>query len=488
MFYVENEMLHTPHNFISGVVSIAPSNLSEEMAEISPKSGVSDEFLAHLLHKNKIPYYKEAVLARIIDESGNDAAYEDYKGIFIDRDTGEFKILSGRFPDKKAMIRQYGEEGKDYIVRKVFEKPVFDWIIQHAENTLDSYLMLSTAMSKWKNSEILKKYYFQIIEEMPELFPGARGNSEIDKDDTKDRNESVELQEKDATNELSDEEVELKIGNEKNYNGVIFFKDKNNNYINNPFDTEEKLTIPTYFKSVDSIKGYNQFINGQVQAVFEQFPNIEEQTQNIEIKFKSKSGHEQQKPILLSKEDIIHGKDFTKSITGYNLGDTSQGKIAFNGIHRVNKDANLECRIYPVTKDGKKISSGKSSTLVSINVDEDESLNDKQVMLKAWTIYNGVDTKEQEAVFGFVLDLNLNNEYNQTMLQNYIKKYPKLQKTLVQDGDGRVQLFMSKDKLIKNNNTYYNLRYNPNSELAQNQITPWTAWKMGNTQQRNYNK
>ena len=149
------------------------------MLSVIPLENHTEQEIKEILAKNHIPYYSEFTEISVLGESGNDEADESYKGIFIDRDTGDFKILSGRFPDKKAMIKKYGVKGKGYITRKVFEKPVFDWISKNAENTLDSYLMFSTALSKWKNNSMLDKYYIKIMNEMPQLFKDVRNADDI---------------------------------------------------------------------------------------------------------------------------------------------------------------------------------------------------------------------------------------------------------------------------------------------------------------------
>ena len=168
------------------------------MLGLYPTNEHSEEEIIEQLKKYKIPYYTEVTEAVVLSESGNDEADEAYKGIFIDRKTGDFKILTGRFPDKKAMINKYGTLGKDYIARKVFEKPVFDWILNNAKSSLDSYLMFSTAFSKWRHNSILDKYYIKLINDMPQLFKNVRAQDKIggaNSSPKKSADESVEMDE-----------------------------------------------------------------------------------------------------------------------------------------------------------------------------------------------------------------------------------------------------------------------------------------------------
>lgn len=168
------------------------------MLGLYPTNEHSEEEIIGQLKKFNIPYYTEVTEAVVLAESGNDQADESYKGIFIDRKTGDFKILTGRFPDKKAMINKYGTLGKDYIARKVFEKPVFDWILNNAKSSLDSYLMFSTAFSKWRDNSILDKYYIKLINDMPQLFKNIRAQDKIGGEHTKHKkqaDESIDMQE-----------------------------------------------------------------------------------------------------------------------------------------------------------------------------------------------------------------------------------------------------------------------------------------------------
>lgn len=88
-----------------------------------------------------------------------------FKSIVIDRKNRDFKLITGDFDSKKDLIDTYDS---DYIVKRVFLKDVFDWIPKHAKNPLDSYLLYSIAVSKWKNNNMLKDYYSQVVTDIPD--------------------------------------------------------------------------------------------------------------------------------------------------------------------------------------------------------------------------------------------------------------------------------------------------------------------------------
>ena len=183
MIYVE--LSHYPQlkQILNKFAYLEPHQMAMQMVDITPVDGFSEEDIKDILSANNIKYFTENFDFKVqnsFNEADGDpkTGGEEYKGIFIDRKTGNFKILSGRFPDKKAMIRKYGVLGKGYIVRKVFERSVFDWINDNAQNAIDAYLMFSTAFSKWKDIDILKKYYSKLINELPQLFKNVR-NSDV---------------------------------------------------------------------------------------------------------------------------------------------------------------------------------------------------------------------------------------------------------------------------------------------------------------------
>jgi len=102
-----------------------------------------------------------------IVEYAADSAYEEYTGIVLDPEDQVFKTVSGQFHDKKDFYEKLTKRG--YVVRKVFEKRVFDWIEANAKTTLEAYLMFSTAFSKWKGNNLLNPYYVKLLNDIPQL-------------------------------------------------------------------------------------------------------------------------------------------------------------------------------------------------------------------------------------------------------------------------------------------------------------------------------
>ena len=102
-----------------------------------------------------------------LTEYAADSAYEDYTGIVLDPEDQIFKTVSGKFHDKKDFYEKLSKRG--YVVRKVFEKRVFDWIERNAKTTLEAYLMFSTAFSKWKGNNLLDPYYVKLLNDIPQL-------------------------------------------------------------------------------------------------------------------------------------------------------------------------------------------------------------------------------------------------------------------------------------------------------------------------------
>lgn len=93
------------------------------------------------------------------------SAYENYTGIVFDTDKNEFKIVTGKFRDKKDMYDKMTKEEK--YLRRAYESRIWDWIQDNAETPVDGYLMLSTAVSKWINNNILAKYYKKLLHDLP---------------------------------------------------------------------------------------------------------------------------------------------------------------------------------------------------------------------------------------------------------------------------------------------------------------------------------
>lgn len=93
------------------------------------------------------------------------SAYENYTGIVFDTDNNEFKIVTGKFRDKKDMYDKMTKEDK--YLRRAYESKIWDWIQDNAKTAVDGYLMLSTAVSKWINNNVLSKYYKKLLHDLP---------------------------------------------------------------------------------------------------------------------------------------------------------------------------------------------------------------------------------------------------------------------------------------------------------------------------------
>lgn len=110
-----------------------------------------------------------------LKEYSEDPNYEDYAGIVLDKDKNQFKVVTGKFTDKKDFYEKMSNRG--LILRKCFEIRVYNWIKENARTTLDAYLMLSTAFSKWKGNNMLSGYYNKLLKDIPELNrEGQKGN------------------------------------------------------------------------------------------------------------------------------------------------------------------------------------------------------------------------------------------------------------------------------------------------------------------------
>ena len=72
-----------------------------------------------------------------LTEYSDKSAFEPYSGIVLDPEDNIFKTVSGMFRDKKDFYEKLTSRG--YVVRKVFEKKVFDWIEKNAKTTLETY-------------------------------------------------------------------------------------------------------------------------------------------------------------------------------------------------------------------------------------------------------------------------------------------------------------------------------------------------------------
>ena len=138
-----------------------------------------------------------------IKEHAKSNNYEDYIGVVLDKKNNNFKVVEGKFTDKKDMYRKMKARG--LILRKAYERKVWEWIEANADGVIISYLMLSTAFSKWRSNNVLHKYYQKLLNDIPELNrerekgnPNTRGGDFIttdDEDAPKRQEEAVELEE-----------------------------------------------------------------------------------------------------------------------------------------------------------------------------------------------------------------------------------------------------------------------------------------------------
>lgn len=109
----------------------------------------------------------EEIKDQSLKEYASDSAYEKYTAIILDPDKNEFKTLSGLFHDKKEVYDKMRKRG--LVCRKVLEARIYDWIIENAKTTMDAYLMLSTAFSKWRGNNMLSDYYVQLLNDLPKI-------------------------------------------------------------------------------------------------------------------------------------------------------------------------------------------------------------------------------------------------------------------------------------------------------------------------------
>ena len=138
-----------------------------------------------------------------IKEHAKSNNYEDYIGVVLDKRNNIFKVVEGRFTDKKDMYRKMKARG--LILRKAYERKVWEWIEANADSVIISYLMLSTAFSKWRSNNVLHKYYEKLLNDIPELNrerekgnPNTRGGDFVTTDNKpapKRQEESMELEE-----------------------------------------------------------------------------------------------------------------------------------------------------------------------------------------------------------------------------------------------------------------------------------------------------
>lgn len=101
----------------------------------------------------------------VLNEDNYGSNYETYRGIVFSPEENAFKVVEGKFRDKKDMYEKMVKKG--YVLRKCFEKRIFDWIEKNSPNNLIAYLMFSTAFSKWRNNNLLSEYYVKLLNDIP---------------------------------------------------------------------------------------------------------------------------------------------------------------------------------------------------------------------------------------------------------------------------------------------------------------------------------
>ena len=126
---------------------------------------IPDDDMRDILTTGKTDY--EDFENNLLDEYSDKSSFEPYSGIVLDPEDNTFKTVSGMFRDKKDFYEKLSKRG--YVVRKVFEKKVFDWIERNAKNNIEAYLMFSTAFSKWKGNNLLNSYYTKLLNDIPQL-------------------------------------------------------------------------------------------------------------------------------------------------------------------------------------------------------------------------------------------------------------------------------------------------------------------------------
>lgn len=338
------------------------------MLGLYPTNEHSEEEIIEQLKKYKIPYYTEVTEAVVLSESGNDEADEAYKGIFIDRKTGDFKILTGRFPDKKAMINKYGTLGKDYIARKVFEKPVFDWILNNAKSSLDSYLMFSTAFSKWRHNSILDKYYIKLINDMPQLFKNVRAQDKIggaNSSPKKSADESVEMDEAiyiSKPENMTTKKIYLR----------AYDADKNlvDDFDNTTWDW-------TFDGSMDDKNKENAEL---YEILLDGLEDTDENVAYIAYCFQKNTPANEQ--IVKTKKEILQGyiPDY-----GYNHSEDIKSRV--NGdLSKDEVQISISC--YCVDEEGRKIVFSQNKPNMIVTVDRNEGINDYNVWASAMQALN----------------------------------------------------------------------------------------------------
>lgn len=390
MIFVAKESKELLEQHLGDYATWMPYGFGEKgMLGLYPTNEHTEEEIITELKKYKIPYYTEATEAVVLSESGNDEADESYKGIFIDRKTGDFKILTGRFPDKKAMINKYGTLGKDYIARKVFEKPVFDWILNNAQSSLDSYLMFSTAFSKWRHNSILDKYYMKLINDMPQLFKNVRAQDKIG-GDNKAKNADKEAVEFD--------EAQF-IGSPDDMNhGKIFLVvyDENGNVL---ADFTERAPIKYSRNQYDfeSVELYDWMDKAVKQAEKE----TGEKAAGVAVKTSKRDAS----PKFYTCDQIEKG--YTRDA----------GRLYSQDDDRVQSpdEEKLKTLIYCRDEEGRKIIPRPYPTIVNQIIEKGKGIDDRQVWISAQQALASVDAalgrEPQDSDEVFIVDPKTGDEY-----------------------------------------------------------------------------
>lgn len=368
MIFVDKENKELLEQHLDGFATWMPYGFGEKgMLGLYPTNDHSEDEIIAELKKYNIPYYTEATEAVILDESGNDSADEAYKGIFIDRKTGDFKILTGRFPDKKAMINKYGTLGKDYIARKVFEKPVFDWILNNAKSSLDSYLMFSTAFSKWKDNSILDKYYMKLINDMPQLFKNVRAQDKIG-----------------GSNKAKGSDKESVDMKETPYNPTG--EKKNLRYYAKTFDKDNNLLVD-YGKEAYTTVQYYPDIKDSLYQNIDLWKTLQDMVKDTE----EETGKEVAYITVEDKPDDRMSKNLLMSPTREEIFAPHKQDVGY--IHADEYDPNdpmsrgVNLEIYCKNEKGQKIGYKKLPMNIRHNLDQ-ELLNDENAIIDNYKVWH----------------------------------------------------------------------------------------------------
>lgn len=220
-------------------IQLFPSISSDELDSKAFQVATSDKDTQNVLKTGQMPDdISLDIKDSTLNEYSGESNYEPYSGIVLDPEDNVFKTVSGMFRDKKEFYEKLTKRG--YVVRKVFEKKVFDWIEENAKTTMEAYLMFSTAFSKWKGNNLLNQYYTKLLNDIPQL------NREKIKGNPNTR--GIDAQEESVLTEDDDKTV-----NDMMYTKILNqYKDKLDGY-----------DFPTWF---DKNKLLKSLIDGKIQA------------------------------------------------------------------------------------------------------------------------------------------------------------------------------------------------------------------------------